>query len=302
MRMTLTMLCGLLLATSAAACKTTSKETPTTAPVAPALDVTVSPSGEAKVSLSDENGRPVSSKGVTGHVELAGGGNLTLTPDPDGLALRATLGDAGTMSEHGCMAKIHVTMPGGATRTQAVNLCREGVMQGSAGHASAGHASAGHQPGGIAPADMKDMGAEMKGMGATMKGAGMTAMGDEMTKMGDEMIAMGGMDHGSMAASSGTPMGADTKAMGARMKEMGAKMKGEAATMKGMPNAPAAGKAPPMEPKDMMEMGTGMMEMGDMMEMGMGAAKGPPADPKAEPMADPKAAPMPAPMGGGGHM
>ncbi len=304
MRIT-TMLCGLLLAAGPAACKKGSNETPTTAAAAPALAVKVTPSGEAgvaKVSLSDEKGNPVSTKGVTGHLELADGKNVTLTPDSEGLALRATLGEMTATSNHECAAKMHVTMADGAKQTQSVDLCRHGAMPGHEGHTGQGHQAEGASSGAaksVDPAAMKDMGGDMKGMGARMKGTGMTAMGDEMTMMGDEMIAMAGMDHGPMAGSGGAPMESKTKAMGGRMKAMGMKMKDEAATMKAAAD-PKAGKAPAMEPDDMMTMGMGMMEMGDMMEMGMGAAKAAPmADPKAAPMADPKAAPM---EHGGGHM
>jgi hypothetical protein len=294
MRTTAPVLCGLLLAASSAACKKDSKETSTTTVAAPALDVAVTPSGEAKVSLSDETGQPVSTKGVTGHIELANGSNVTLTPDSEGLALRAPLGEMTATSNRDCMARMHVTMPSGAKRTQSVNLCREGRMNGHEGHAGHDQQAAGGNNGGaksVAPAAMKDMGADMKGMGATMKDTGMTAMGDEMTKMGDEMIAMAGMDHGSMAGSAGAPMGSNAKAMGMRIKAMGAKMKDEAAKLKGMADS-KAGKPPAMKPDDMIEMGMGMMEMGDMMEMGMGGAKDPMADPKSAPMADPKPAPM----------
>ena len=285
---TITMLCGLLLAASFAACKEDSKEAAMTAGAAPALDVTVTPSGGVQVSLSDEKGQPVSTKGVTGHIELPNGSNVTLTPDSEGLSLRGPLGEMMATPDHDCVAKMHVTMPGGAKRTQSVDLCRAGVMNGHEDHAGQGHTADGASKGAaksVDPVAVKDLGADMNGMGA--------------------------MSHGTMAGSGDAPMGPDAMAMGTRMKAMGAKMKDKATTMKGMADS-KSGKSSPMEPDDMMEMGMAMMEMGDMMEMGMGAPKDPSAAPqpdpmpaaKAAPMPAPKAAPMPAPSAApmGGHM
>lgn len=136
-------LCTLVFAAGAGACSKDTKDASKGSETAPALAVAVSANGEGQVTLEDENGRPVSTRGITGHVELAGGDSVPLTADEDGRTLNAPLAGYLGDSKHECMAKVHVTMPGGAEQSKEVDLCREHGRHGR----PAGHPG----PGGMGP-------------------------------------------------------------------------------------------------------------------------------------------------------
>lgn len=114
------------------ACK--SNETSSTTSAAKSVDVAITPTGEAQVTLKDDKGQLVAANGVTGNVAFADGQAVPLTPDADGKMLRAPMGahmeDAGR-----CMADFRVKMRGGAEHTKQVDLCRA--------HAGHGHGKMG---------------------------------------------------------------------------------------------------------------------------------------------------------------
>lgn len=146
-----TTLCTLIFAAGTVACSKDAEDATKAGEPAPALAVVVSAQGEGQVTLDDEMGRPVSTRGVTGRFELAGGETVPLTPDQDGRTLKAPLAGYLGDSKHGCMAKVRITMPRGTERTQDVDLCREhGRHGGAAGHAGLG----GMGPGGMGPSGM----------------------------------------------------------------------------------------------------------------------------------------------------
>ena len=118
----------LVLAAAMAACK--SNEPPSTAPSAKSVDVEITPSGEAQVTLKDDKGQLVAGNDVTGRVEFADGQTVPLTPDADGKMLRAPMG-AHMEDAKRCMADFRVKMRGGAEHTKQVDLCRA--------HAGHGH-------------------------------------------------------------------------------------------------------------------------------------------------------------------
>ena len=118
----------LVLPAALAACKSNDRSSTTSA--AKSVDVAITPTGEAQVTLKDDKGQLVAANGVTGNVEFADGQAVPLTPDADGRMLRAPMGahmeDAGR-----CMANFRVKMRGGAEHTSQVDLCRA--------HAGHGH-------------------------------------------------------------------------------------------------------------------------------------------------------------------
>lgn len=260
------------VAIAAGAC-TKDKDATRTAPVAPAVDVALTSQGDAEVSLTDEKGNAVSARRVTGRVELPSGETIPLSPDGDGRVLRGAMGHKAAQQEHGCTAKVHITMPDGAQRTSSFDMCKEHAMHASAGHpAASGDAGAMGTAGG--PMEMRDMGTAMKDMGGKMKDMGMSDMGEDMMEMGGmmEMCCMGGggMGGGGMGGGSmgGGSMGGggdagmakapdrpDAKKMGAHMKEMGAHMKEIAMTMK-------SGDAMAKDPSEMKKLGAHMKDMG----------------------------------------
>ena len=118
----------LVLPAAMAACK--SNEPASAASSAKSVDVEITPSGEAQVTLKDDKGQLVASNDATGKVEFADGQAVPLIPDADGRMLRAPMGahmeDAGR-----CIADFRVRMRGGAEHTKQVDLCRA--------HAGHGH-------------------------------------------------------------------------------------------------------------------------------------------------------------------
>lgn len=131
-----------------AACK--DKESSTTTPSAKTVDVAITPTGEAQVTLKDGRGQLVASNDVTGKVEFADGQSVVLTPDADGRMLRAPMG-AHMEDAKGCMAAFRVKTRGGAEQTKQVDLCQAHAghghnkmgpgMQGGPGNMPAGHGS-----------------------------------------------------------------------------------------------------------------------------------------------------------------
>ena len=118
----------LALPASFLACK--SSEPSSTTSAAKSVDVAITPTGEAQVTLKDDRGQLVAANGVTGNVEFADGQAVPLTPDADGRMLRAPMG--AHMEDSGrCMAAFRVKMRGGAEQTKQVDLCRA--------HAGHGH-------------------------------------------------------------------------------------------------------------------------------------------------------------------
>jgi hypothetical protein len=156
MRVAITLGTWILAATLAACSKDASKAAPVTSSAAAALDVAVTPTGEAQVSLTDDKGQPAPTAGVTGRVELADGDTVPLTPAEDGKTLTAPLAEHFEKPGHGCMAKVRVTMPGGAERSTEIDLCREHAKH----RGGAGHPGEPHGPGGMGPGGMGSGGME----------------------------------------------------------------------------------------------------------------------------------------------
>lgn len=121
-----TVLLLLTLPAGVFACKSNEPSSATTS--ARAVDVAITPTGEAQVTLKDDRGQLVASNDVTGKVEFADGQSIALTPDVDGRMLRAPMG-AHMENVGGCMAVFRVQMRGRAEATRQVDLC-----QAHAGH------------------------------------------------------------------------------------------------------------------------------------------------------------------------
>jgi hypothetical protein len=115
-----------LLTGGMSACKGNEKSATS---AAKAVDVAITPTGEAQVTLKDDKGQLVAASDVTGKVELADGQTIPLTPDADGKMLRAPMGAHMGDTRH-CMANVRVKMPGGAEHVKQVDLCREHARHG----------------------------------------------------------------------------------------------------------------------------------------------------------------------------
>lgn len=144
----------LMFPASLAACK--SNEPSSATPAAKTIDVVITPTGEAEVTLNDDKGRLMASNDVTGKVEFADGQTVDLTPDADGRRLRAPMGTH-MKNAGGCMASFRVKTRGGVERSKQVDLCQAHAghghntmapgmqgrpgMQGGPGNMPSGHGS-----------------------------------------------------------------------------------------------------------------------------------------------------------------
>lgn len=87
------------------------------------LDVSLSPTGQADVYITDDKGKRIDASGATGRVELPDGKSVPLTPS-DGGRLTAPLGEHARDRSHGCDATVRVTPRTGGERIARLDMCR----------------------------------------------------------------------------------------------------------------------------------------------------------------------------------
>jgi hypothetical protein len=88
------------------------------------LDVSVTPSGQADVYVTDDKGNRVNGDGATGRVELPDGSSVPLTPSDGGAHMTAPLGGHDSHAKHGCDATVRVTPRNGPERVARLDMCR----------------------------------------------------------------------------------------------------------------------------------------------------------------------------------